>query len=264
MNVSGHSFSKISDYVYSTYIKFSQTDERSVFYPLPLDKLKDNDIIYSKADFISNLFNEIKNINFKLKIITSESDIVITKEIFNSKPNCVEKWFAVNVCYDHEDLVPIPLGISNGNCSITLKFSHIEDVNGGKNKLLYVNHRINTNPKDRAWIYNSFETNEWCTVSQPNLSLEEYKKQLLQHSFMICPRGNGPDTHRLWECLYAGIVPVVEKHVTHKNMIDLPILFINSFSEITRDLLLSKLDLFNNKNLEKLDINYWLNFIKES
>jgi hypothetical protein len=30
------------------------------------------------------------------------------------------------------------------------------------------------------------------------------------HQFVVAPRGNGWDTHRLWEALYLGCVPIVE------------------------------------------------------
>lgn len=229
---------------------------------MDINILKNKDIIYSKTDFIYDLFEIIKNINIELKIITSESDIAITKHVFESKPSCVKKWFAVNVCYDHEDLIPIPLGISNGNCTITLKFSNIEETNEQKNKLLYINHRISTNSKDRSWIYDCFKTNNWCTVSQPNLSLDNYKKQLSQHHYMMCPRGNGVDTHRLWECLFMGVIPIVEKHITHKNIHDLPILFVNNFKEITEEFLISNLESIKNKNKNKLNIYYWEKIIR--
>jgi hypothetical protein len=30
-----------------------------------------------------------------------------------------------------------------------------------------------------------------------------------RYKYVICPRGNGIDTHRVWEALYLGVVPVV-------------------------------------------------------
>ena len=127
-------------------------------------------------------------------------------------------------------------------------------------KLLYINHRVETNRNSREWIYNHFQNSDWCTVKQANLSFEEYKSDLSEHKFMLCPKGNGIDTHRLWECLYAGVIPVVENHINYQNMKDLPILFVDSFKEINKDVLQN----FNitDKNLTKLDINCWNEGIK--
>ena len=33
---------------------------------------------------------------------------------------------------------------------------------------------------------------------------------MAEHKFVVAPRGNGWDTHRLWEALYLGCVPIVE------------------------------------------------------
>jgi hypothetical protein len=38
-----------------------------------------------------------------------------------------------------------------------------------------------------------------------------YYKLLSEFKFVLCPRGNGIDTHRFWETLYSGSVPIVEK-----------------------------------------------------
>ena len=36
-----------------------------------------------------------------------------------------------------------------------------------------------------------------------------YAKVASSYSYVLCPRGNGLDTHRFWETLYRGSVPVV-------------------------------------------------------
>lgn len=254
--LSGHNFAAICDYIFSTY-----DVNKTVFYPININVLEHNDIIYSKTDYIFELFNDLKHTDVQLKLVTSESDYSINETLFKSKPKNISKWFAANVDYDHPDLIPIPLGISNNNCTKTLKFDSIKESNVSKNKLLYINHRIETRPESRAWLYDYFSTNSWCTVSKPNLTLNEFQQQMHQHHFMLCPRGNGVDTHRLWECLYSGVTPIVEKQLTHKNLTDLPIIFVDSFKQVTENFLLNNLQ--NNKNLDKLNIYWWKKFIKE-
>jgi hypothetical protein len=41
--------------------------------------------------------------------------------------------------------------------------------------------------------------------------------------FIACPRGNGTDTHRFWEALYRGSVPVVKRSAWSESINDLQI-----------------------------------------
>ena len=33
--------------------------------------------------------------------------------------------------------------------------------------------------------------------------------KLSYYKFAICPEGNGVDCHRIWECIYLGVVPII-------------------------------------------------------
>ena len=50
--------------------------------------------------------------------------------------------------------------------------------------------------------------------------------------FVIAPRGNGWDTHRLWEALYLGCVPIVESSGLDELDSHLPILIVKSWSSL--------------------------------
>ena len=38
---------------------------------------------------------------------------MITKKLFDKKPECISNWFALNVDYRNNSLIPLPLGIAN-------------------------------------------------------------------------------------------------------------------------------------------------------
>ncbi len=44
-----------------------------------------------------------------------------------------------------------------------------------------------------------------------NGHLSGHYSRLSEYKFWICPRGNGLDTHRAWEALYVGAVPVIKR-----------------------------------------------------
>lgn len=88
--------------------------------------------------------------------------------------------------------------------------------------------------------------------------------EIRNSKFVFCPRGNGIDTHRLWETLYMGSIPIVRfEPQTHHLFTDLPILFIDDWSVITEEFLQEKYREITSKtwNMEKLKVGYWFDFI---
>lgn len=260
--LSGYNFARQSDVVFSETIPDNSTYKT---YVIDYFELNNNDIIFCKTDNVLKLFKILENENDiqNIKLITHESDYEINQRLFSLKPKCISNWYAQNVIYDHQNLIPIPIGLANEYCPITLKYSNLLRK-GTPKKLLYINHRIQTHPEAREWVYNHFRGNDWCSIDTANLTLNEYKKQLDNHKFIICPRGNGIDTHRLWESLYHGIIPIVENSVHSKCLLNLPVIVVNSFTEITEKFLNNKFEEYSKTtfNMDKLKVSWWINSIK--
>ena len=94
-----------------------------------------------------------------------------------------------------------------------------------------------------------------------------YRRILLKYMFVICPEGNGIDTHRLWEALYLKTIPIMKKNKISPfiQKINLPILVLNKWTDLLeydekklKKLYSSKKNLFNNKYLFQ---NYWKRII---
>lgn len=62
---------------------------------------------------------------------------------------------------------------------------------------------------------------------------EEYMLKLQHYKFVLSPPGNGPDTHRTWEALLMGCIPVVMAGPLDDLYVDLPVLVLKSWSELT-------------------------------
>jgi hypothetical protein len=62
--------------------------------------------------------------------------------------------------------------------------------------------------------------------------------KVASHKFVVAPRGNGWDTHRLWEALYLGCVPIVESSVLDPLYKQLPVLIVNTWKGLDKDALL--------------------------
>ena len=281
--LNSYNFARNSDIVFSEILTHDQFNKlniedytivnknsRFVFYKLNKFHLKENDVIFCNTDMVKSLFYLLKGVkNLKnIKLITNQTDTLIDKSLFNLKPNCIKDWYSVNVGFKSENLIPIPLGLSN---NYSPKNIFVEDIEfSGMRKdtknLLYLNFVANTNSKERAEIYNTFKETEWAYADSPKLNLDKYQKSLEQYRFVLSPHGNGIDTHRVWETLYSGNIPVTKSHHTFDNVTDLPILFVEEYEHITHEMLINYYESLEIENIdyEKLNIDFWIKKIKNT
>jgi len=95
------------------------------------------------------------------------------------------------------------------------------------------------------------------------LAPRNYYKLLAEFRYVLCPRGNGIDTHRLWETLYSGSIPIVEQTEWSSYFIShgLPIIEVKSLldAEIVRDAISNSSwqDGFETDRIPALTIKYW-------
>lgn len=228
----------------------------------------DKPIIYCHISFIPQLFDLLKSVEKKVILISHNSDHNTPGiEI----PNCIIKWYSQNVTINDSRVESLPIGIENDVWfpEIGKRNKIIEKLKETKTyvNLLYVNHDIHTNIKERKEPYDIFK-NQWTTLKsyKNGQNFDEYINDIYRHKFVICPNGNGIDTHRLWETLYLKSIPIVKRSVNTLFYTDLPILFVNEWCEINEGYLLCQYDrIINTKwDLSKLDIEYWKNKINNT
>jgi len=241
-----------------------------------------NNVIYYKTDFLFNSgIWRGKNITSYQKnakvLVIGHSDYEITNEVVNrlKHPGLV-KIFAINCSSTDDIVVPIPLGITNltnesslhpiyGNTVIMNKV--VKEPKTDTN-LVYMNINLYTH-SERYLVYNIFKNKNWVTQEAANTSLmgrEHFLRQIRNHTFVVCPRGNGIDTHRLWETLYMGSIPIVRYESAYRNFTSLPILFVENWNLVTEEFLRDKEKEIKNRvyNLEKLNLDYWIKEINSS
>ena len=132
-----------------------------------------------------------------------------------------------------------------------------------------MNFNIGAYPQERQVVWSLFKEKEWVTIGNIVNTINGRKKFLQEikaHHFVLCPRGNGLDTHRLWETLYMGSIPIVKKNIGYEEFYDLPICFIDDWCEINETFLESEKLRINNNSycLDKLKISYWVDRINKS
>tara|TARA_B100001996_G_scaffold375353_1_gene355185 strand:+ start:3437 stop:4483 length:1047 start_codon:yes stop_codon:yes gene_type:complete len=265
-NISTEEYKKLQEAKHRVYFE----SESMTIYKQTKFTLNENDIIFCNTDFLPNLFSDLKKISKlnNLILLTNQTDTMITNKIFDKKPKCISRWYSINVDYENEFLTPIPYGLSNDYSPKNLKYSDYKNINKQNNEKaisMYVNFRI-TNYKERELLYKEFEKYSWVNLDSPDIQISEYVNNLAFNNFVLSPWGNGVDTHRLWETLYSGSIPITKYHETFSNLDGLPILFVNDYKEITYELLKEfknsiEENAFTN---EKLNVLHWINKIKEN
>ena len=203
-------------------------------------------------------------------IISGHSDYGITdKEVDFYNPRV---WYTINKQSDK--VFALPLGITNNTQESYLHSiygnvdSMIQVMNQPKQdkNLVFMNFNISNYPQERQEVFNLFQDKEWVTKGVIENTLEgrtRFLHEIRNHTFVLCPRGNGVDTHRLWETLYMGSIPIVKKDIALKDFEDLPICFIDEWSEITPEFLAEQKQQILSKswNMQKLNVSYWIDKI---
>ena len=203
-------------------------------------------------------------------IITHNGDNPVYRDNINNYPQCLY-WFAQNVICEDPRVIPLPIGLENdyigGQPLRKQILCEKSSTNIIPSKLAYLNCSVSTCRVDREPAYAYFSGKTWCMVKLPNPSnYYNFCDEILQHNFIISPRGNGLDCHRSWEVLYLNRYPVMKKYYgLQKVFEDLPVVFVNDWNEVTEYFLKEKLiEIKNTKyNMEKLKFSYWKKYIQE-
>lgn len=216
-----------------------------------------------EADFTNLTTNKIVTHNSDWS--TSQAlDINNNRDIFYNNENLI--WFAQNVDVDHPRIKSLPIGLENSEWFIELnKPNKIATINIVEKQFLSIaKFNPNTHP-DRHKILSYLKNTNWC-LTQPTINghdFDIYLNELNKSLTCVCPRGNGIDTHRIWEALYVGTIPIVEDCVNIRFYQNLPIIIVENLLNLTAELIVEKIDELSKKqlNYDLLDFNYWKDYI---
>jgi hypothetical protein len=191
----------------------------------------------------------------------------------------LEQVFSTNLRPVRGFSTSLPLGLTNdsnespihailGNHSHLVRASEDSNIADSYMGSLLINFTVGNSSKNRRPIIDLLPRlkREYKIIeSAPDFSEVgriNYLKSLRTTNLVLCPEGNGIDTHRLWETLYMGGVPVIITNpylnsITH----DLPVIHLKSWDDLLDTTEISRRweEISNHKwNLEKLNLSYWV------
>jgi hypothetical protein len=225
-------------------------------------------VVFVKTDYLSSFFEKIHpKIQHPYVIISHNSDDGAPGKWakFLEDPRILA-WFAQN--YDgtpHKKMHPIPIGLANscwkhGNVKTLEK---VQKLKLAKKHLLYMNIAVQTFPQERQKVYDWLVKAKYCRTEK-NVEHEPFLKTIASSRFIVSPRGNGLDTHRLWEALYLGAIPIVKSSSIDALYEGLPVFVVNNWEEVTEEALqkfekeVEKLP----QQRDKLTIDHWVRQIR--
>lgn len=257
--------------------------DKEILHPDETGNIQEGSVIFVKTDFIINeefQTHWLDKISVPFILISGASDFQIGKD--GQNPESYKKileneylmcWFATNIPTEaNEKIKPLPIGFGEPNRLVSNQLTLKKSRKNKKpfeekiDRLLIPWHDQSTNP-DRNKIINNLKRKEYIDIMQGKVSIEPYLSLIGDYKFTICIQGNGNDTHRVYESLLMGSVPIMlnssGKYLFEKY--NLPGYFIDNWDELTEEKFEEILNIdYDFSQVEKaLQVKTYANEIKE-
>jgi hypothetical protein len=161
----------------------------------------------------------------KVTLIVANNDETFDDHYMNLVRPYTTVVYAVNS--SARDAIQIPLGFRDDQYTPHSVMIQAAATPSDRTILCLINFIMATNNGERKHALNSFTGKDWATISNDyitydfNKSLDhsnqetakkrvEYYELLKRTKFVICPAGRGVDTHRVYESLFFGCIPVIK------------------------------------------------------
>lgn len=255
--LSGDTFSDLADGTFSKS-KIRLRDWRK--------SLKKSEIIFVKGDDIEEFFSQIENFPIAKILVFGNSDRDWAAFDFQV-PSRIRRIYLQNNFLNSSNIKSLPIGIENRRLG----------VNGIPSRFNSASRKFSNNSRccDKPLLtyLSPTHTSRDALFSYvddfhyfPNrLEPEEYLYQISRHKYVICPRGNGVDTHRFWETLYLNSYPIVIKSKWSElitEQMNLPIIEVENWNFVLEAIERHQVKEFSSKNIPALWSEYWKNLLR--
>ena len=103
-------------------------------------------------------------------------------------------------------------------------------------------------------------------VIEERISPRNYAKTSEKFKFVLCPRGNGWDTHRFWETLYRGSIPIVieDRWAAQIKNLEIPVVQVKEWDELEIRNAVQNFSFpnFLPSQIDALWVDYWIKKIQ--
>lgn len=242
-------------------------------------KNKKIEIIYLTSEAIRVHLDRINQLTNRFIIIMGNSDLTIDYNIqditklLNNR--LLVKIYSQNIKIKHKKVVQLPIGVPLHSDFYfdfisrkkILPFSSQKKLIKAikfkikKKYLIYCNYHFAMN-SERANCKKKL-LKSLCYYTPKRISLKNTWNEIKNYQFIVCPEGNGVDTHRVWEGLLLGAIPIVKINFLSPLYGKLPIIIIKDWSQVNLNFLDQQLKKIKSRKYDFsiLFMNYWINEI---
>ena len=195
-------------------------------------------------------------------LITIDSDDSVPHSSFMKSPKVLKRWWGWNA-KDHR-VNALPIGLNEDT-----QLQPMRKAIRAKKKIDKLLINFKQDRSERRELYSQFKDFPWVHVEPYTMKWASYQSLTLhyesisKYKWTLCPRGAGQDTHRLWEALYLGSIPVVLKSNLSSLYYGLPVIQLDSWEKLTVGLLQEITDELPN-NISNAYFEHWERLIKEN
>jgi len=214
--ISGAMFKELCDY---------NIDDRYALIPYDND-IEEGSTVFMKVNDIPAFIQSPPSV--KVTIVISNSDETFDDSLMASVRPYVSDVYAINC--SAKGAKQIPIGFRDDQYTPHKDLVDIlsdSKVSGDKTTLCLVNFLVETNGGERGRALERFSSESWATVDKSYLNYGlskatvftvpetiqkrlDYYKTLKSTKFVVCPPGRGVDTHRIYETLFFGGIPIIK------------------------------------------------------
>ena len=173
--------------------------------------------------------------------------------------------YSQNTHIRHPKLTALPIGIANSMWPHG-SVENFKDIMRNacpfskKKSRVYANVNKHTNLNHRSQVMNSVQQYPFVDMVHQNKGHAAYLEELATYKWVVSPKGNGVDCHRLWECLYARCVPLLDDTENAREFKEMgfPVILVKDWNSLSLDFLEKETARLNvDSYSSKLSLSYW-------
>ena len=247
----------ISDYYYSKEIDeyhFQWLNPKALKINLErCGNLKEKSVIYCQADQLEKFIEKyLSLIKVPFILITGkwhfpgvENENVAKRMLEN--PFLVA-WFSQNQIFEDLSIHPFPFGVQ-----IEKSRAFARTKNPSKNRVEAPLIPFSTIHDHTPEKYRKFRVELQSRMKELK-SFKEYQLDLKLHKYVVCTPGDRPDTHRHWEALASGAIPILVDQANFKNLFGESALYVRDFGDESIEVALRS---EHRLNSDLIKVSYW-------
>lgn len=223
-------------------------------------------VVFCVSEDLEECVEGVRALNAPTTIVAGNSDRLIAGPILDTIPKDGSVMvFAQNLNEPHQFADVLPIGLENRSLIGNGQIRHFKKPGSKSHSrvhLVFWTFDVATNPVVRGAAKQVLRELP-IAYEAGKLTPRSHRDHLRKFAFVAAPPGNGLDTHRVWEAMYLGCVPVVYRSFLTSRLFEMgfPVFLVDSFEDLramnTRTLRSNYLNLLPRFSSPLLHARFW-------